>query len=255
MDLQLPTEGLERYKSASQRTRVSSEAWGETNLFCVNCDSPELTRTRTNTPAIDFTCPSCDAFFQLKSQGRKLGGSLSDGAYSKMSEAIKADKTPNLFAMHYEPESWTVRNLILVPRFSYSLSVIKKRNPLRPEAERHDWVGCTILLGEIPQEAKIPIITDGVASTASDARKRYRKLRKLGRLTVEARGWTLDVLRAIHTLGKTEFSLQEVYALQENLARLHPTNRNIQPKIRQQLQVLRDMGLVKFLAPGSYRLR
>jgi type II restriction enzyme len=56
-------------------------------------------------------------------------------------------------------------------------------------------------------------------------------------------------------LGKTEFSLQEVYTLEENLARLHPANRNIQPKIRQQLQVLRDMGLVKFTAPGSYRLR
>jgi type II restriction enzyme len=72
---------------------------------------------------------------------------------------------------------------------------------------------------------------------------------------VQARGWTLDVLRAIHALGKTEFSLQEVYALEDNLARLHPANRNIQPKIRQQLQVLRDMGLVNFLAPGSYRLR
>jgi hypothetical protein len=29
----------------------------------------------------------------------------------------------------------------------------------------------------------------------------------------------------------------------------------IQPKIRQQLQVLRDTGVVKFLGPGSYRLR
>ncbi|PYT42175.1 MAG: hypothetical protein DMG45_10405 [Acidobacteria bacterium] len=125
-------------------------------------------------PAIDFTYPSCDALFQLKSQGRKLGSSLSDGAYSKMSEAIEADRTPNLFALHYEPETWRVRNLILVLRFSYSLSVIKKRNPLRPKAERHDWVGCTILLGEILQEAKILIISDGVASPAADVRKRYR---------------------------------------------------------------------------------
>ena len=31
-------------------------------------------------------------------------------------------------------------------------------------------------------------------------------------------------------------------------------NRNIQPKIRQQLQVLRDLGLLEFLGVGEYRL-
>ena len=172
-----------------------------------------------------------------------------------MSEAILADETPNLLAMHYEPEEWKVHNLILVPRFSYSLSVIKKRNPLSARAERHDWVGCTILLGEIPGEAKIPIISNGEESPAADVRKRYRRLKKLARLSVEARGWTLDVLRAIHTLGKKEFSLKEVYSLEESLARLHPANRHVQPKIRQQLQVLRRMRILEFLGGGDYRLR
>lgn len=251
----MPTAGLDQYKSARQRIRVSSEAWGESNLFCVNCDSPALVRTRTNTPAIDFTCPRCDAFFQLKSHGRKLGPSIPDGAYSKMSEAIAEDRTPNLLALHYEPEEWRVHNLILVPQFSYSLSVIKKRNPLRPHAKRHDWVGCTILLGEIPQEAKIPIISDSKIASTNDVRKRYRRLKKLGSLSVEARGWTLDVLHAIHTLGKKEFSLREdVYALEADLTRLHPRNRHVQQKIRQQLQLLRDMGIVEFLSRGQYRL-
>jgi len=41
----------------------------------------------------------------------------------------------------------------------------------------------------------------------------------------------------------------------------HPTYGNLQvdahvrDKIRQQLQVLRDLNLLEFLAPGSYRLR
>jgi type II restriction enzyme len=253
--LRLPTAGLDLYKSASQRVRVSSEAWGESNLFCVNCDSPELARTRTNTPTVDFKCPNCEAFFQLKSQGRKLGGCLTDGAYSKMSEAILADETPNLFAMHYEPEQWEVRNLILVPRFSYSLSVIKKRNPLRRHAKRHDWVGCTIVLGEIPPEAKIPIISNGEVASATQVRKTYRHLKKLGGLSVQARGWTLDVLRAVHTLGKKKFSLSEIYALEEALARLHPDNRHVRPKIRQQLQILRKLGLLAFTRRGEYRLR
>ena len=32
------------------------------------------------------------------------------------------------------------------------------------------------------------------------------------------------------------------------------TNRHVRPKIRQQLQVLRDLGLLDFLGGGSYRL-
>jgi hypothetical protein len=40
-----------------------------------------------------------------------------------------------------------------------------------------------------------------------------------------------------------------------SLAKRHPQNRHVQPKIRQQLQELRDMGLVEFPGGGDYRLR
>ena len=33
-----------------------------------------------------------------------------------------------------------------------------------------------------------------------------------------------------------------------------PNNAHVRDKIRQRLQVLRDLGLLEFLAPGSYRL-
>ena len=55
-------------------------------------------------------------------------------------------------------------------------------------------------------------------------------------------------------LHKT-FTLDDVYAHEDELAALHPGNRHVRDKIRQQLQVLRDMGLLQFLSPGSYRLR
>ncbi len=172
-----------------------------------------------------------------------------------MQEAIETDNTPNLLALHYEPQRWSVRDLILVPRFSYTLSVIKKRKPLSPAADRHGWIGCSIMLGDIPPEAKIPVITNGSIQAPEEVRRKYGKLRKLGKMTVEARGWTLDVLKAIHLLGKNEFSLHDVYEFENELFRLHPANRHIQPKIRQQLQILRDLGFLKFLGAGSYRLR
>ena len=36
-------------------------------------------------------------------------------------------------------------------------------------------------------------------------------------------------------------------------AREYPRNQNVRPKLRQQLQILRDLGLVEFLGKGFYR--
>jgi len=33
----------------------------------------------------------------------------------------------------------------------------------------------------------------------------------------------------------------------------HPQNQNVKPKIRQQLQILRDRGFIEFLGNGYYR--
>jgi type II restriction enzyme len=87
-----------------------------------------------------------------------------------------------------------------------------------------------------------------------EVRRKYHRLVPLAALDMERRGWTLDVLNTLRSLSKQEFSLAEVYAFDTQLSRLHPRNRHIRPKIRQQLQVLRDMGLVEFLGGGRYRL-
>jgi type II restriction enzyme len=59
----------------------------------------------------------------------------------------------------------------------------------------------------------------------------------------------------LQSLGKLAFPLADVYAHADALSKLHPTNAHIRDKIRQQLQVLRDLGLLEFLGGGSYRLR
>ena len=62
------------------------------------------------------------------------------------------------------------------------------------------------------------------------------------------------MLNVVRSVGKEEFSLGEVYAFAGELARLHPRNHRIEPKIRQQLQRLRDLGFLEFLGRGMYRL-
>jgi type II restriction enzyme len=255
VDLNLPAEGLERYKSSSQRARIGTEAWGVINFFCPSCQSPRLEIAPRNTAALDYLCPGCRSTFQLKSQSKPFGSKILDAAYSEMRRAILEDRTPNLFVLHYDLALWAVRTVILVPHFAFTLSTVERRKPLSPTARRAGWVGCNILLEKIPTDARIPIIEAGRVRSPSEVRLAYRRLRPLEELKVDKRGWTLDVLNVVRNLNKPDFSLSEVYAHAGALAKIHPKNAHIRDKIRQQLQVLRDLGLLEFLGAGSYRLR
>jgi type II restriction enzyme len=85
-------------------------------------------------------------------------------------------------------------------------------------------------------------------------RRQFERIRPLAKLGASERGWTLDVLNVVRELRRKEFSLDEVYSKEQGLVALHPANRHVRDKIRQQLQVLRDKGLLEFLGGGKYRL-
>ena len=250
----MPGVLAESYKSPAQQARVVTESWGEENLFCPGCDSDRLTRSAPNREAIDYACPQCQELFQLKSRSTPIAGKIVDAAYDSMRRAIMSGQTPNLFALHYDKTQWGVLNLLVVPRFAYSLSAIEKRKPLAATARRANWVGCNILLSNIPPDARIAVVKGGVATDARVVRRQFARLRPLERINQDARGWTLDVLNVVRGLNKHEFWLEEVYAFAGRLQSLHPDNRHVPDKIRQQLQVLRDLGLVEFLGRGRYRI-
>jgi len=254
MDLRMPSEGLEHYKSASQRARVSSEAWATRELYCPCCTSNHLDPLARNTPVFDFRCSSCDSGFQLKSGASAFRHSLTDGAYSQMRSAIAKGAAPNLFLLHYQPDALAVSTLTFIPDFAFTLSALERRAPLAATARRAGWVGCNILLDRIPADARIFLIRDKKATLPQNVRKAYKRLKPLASLKAEKRGWTLDVLNVVRSLNKSEFTLSEAYAFDVSLAALHPNNAHIRAKIRQQLQVLRDLGLLNFLGDGCYRL-
>lgn len=255
MYLALPNEHFHKYKSASQRVRVATESWGLKNLYCPSCASDQLDCTPNNTPAVDYLCCRCNLPFQMKSQSRPPLYRIVDAAYGAMKKAIETSKTPNLFIVHYDPQEWCVRNVILIPHFAFSMSAIQARKPLSASARRAGWVGCNILLDRIPADAKIVVVADGSPTSTSEVRARYSRLRPLQGLDSRARGWTLDVLSVVRELNRTVFSLEDVYAFEDSLSRMHPYNRHVREKIRQQLQVLRGLGLLEFLNRGEYKLR
>src|SRR6267154_6063129 len=158
MNLSLPTINHKKYPSASPRARVGTESWGSSNFFCSSCESPRLEQASRNTAAIDFVCPKCNSTFQLKSQSKPFGTRIVDAAYSEMKRAILEDRTPNLFVLHYDLAAWAVRTVVLIPKFAFALSAIERRNPLASTARRAGWVGCNILLSQIPPDARIPVV-------------------------------------------------------------------------------------------------
>lgn len=62
----------------------------------------------------------------------------------------------------------------------------------------------------------------------------------------------LDILRRYFVIGK-EFTLGNVMSHAPELAAKHPNNQNIDAKICQLLQFLRDDGVIEFLERGHYR--
>lgn len=66
-------------------------------------------------------------------------------------------------------------------------------------------------------------------------------------------GWQKYLFEILLKINKQDFSLREVYSFKSELELKYPLNHNIEAKIRQTLQLLRDEGLVKFVFDGQYR--
>lgn len=255
MELCFDIDIAKNYKSLSQIARVLTENWAAKNLFCTSCNQARLQAARDNTKVVDFICAECSETYQLKSQSKSLGDKILDSAYEPMIDSIKKNKTPNLLVLHYNSQNYCAENLLIVPRYFLTLSCIEARKPLSENARRAGWVGCNIVLKEIPVDGKIPIIKERKIISPEEVRQNFDKFRFLLNKKYDVRGWTADVLKVIRELGKTEFALDEVYVYDEQLQKLHPENKHIRPKIRQQLQILRDKGILEFKGQGKYQFK
>jgi type II restriction enzyme len=156
--------------------------------------------------------------------------------------------------IRYNREGWTVTNLMLIPHFAFPPSAIECRRPLSTSARRAGWVGCFIVLTRIPADARIVVVRGGEPVPAQVVRAQYQRLLPLKQIAAPKRGWTLDVLNALRSLGKPEFTNAEIYARADALRAQHPENQHVTDKVRQQLQILRDTGFLTHTNRGSWRL-
>jgi hypothetical protein len=184
-------------------------------------------------------------------------------AAKSFSQPTRANPAPNSTLRRAQAaaqgtQGWVeekVRNLFIVPKHFFVREIIEERKPLAATARRAGWTGSKILLSRVPESGKIHIVQNGLVRTKELVLAEWQKTLFLRNESPETRGWLLDVMKCVESLGKRDFTLDEVYAFQRHLGDLYPGNQNVKPKIRQQLQFLRDRGFIDFVSRGNYRLR
>lgn len=241
------------YHSGSQIARVLTETWVTDNMFCPRCGYTHIKHFENNRPVADFYCPSCYAEYELKSKKGTIEHKVNDGAYETMIERIISNNNPDFFFMNYCGKSLTVKDFIVVPKYFFVPDIIEKREPLADTARRAGWVGCNILLDKIPMQGRISIIKNGFCQDISSVVTKLNKTKALITNDIQSRGWLFDILNCVNKIKKAEFCLNDLYKFEDVLFQKHPENHNIQAKIRQQLQILRDKNIIIFLGKGRYK--
>lgn len=255
MQTALNTQIAQLYKSNSQKIRILTENWVDTEIFCPNCGC-DISPYENNRPVADFYCENCKEEYELKSKKDDIGLKIIDGAYKAMIKRLQSQNNPNFFFLNYDLDDYEIINFAVIPKHFFVPGIIEKRKPLSENARRAGWIGCNILLNNIPKSGKIFYIKNKQEELKENILKNWQKtlfLRETKKS--ELRGWILDVMNCIDKLNKYEFTLQEIYDFEKTLSEKHPENKHIKDKIRQQLQFLRDKGYLDFVSSGKYRLR
>ena len=215
-------------------------------VYCPNCGSPKINPFPNNSPVADFFCAACKEEYELKSQKSFFRSKVLDGSFRTKCDRLAANNNPNLFLLNYDLKQLSVTNFFVVPKHFFVREIIEERKPLAPTARRAGWIGSNILLSEIPQSGKIFIVRSGQLEPKESVLSKWQRTLFLRDQGQEGRGWLIEVMKCVEAMGKREFQIDDIYAFESRLSGLYPSNQNVRPKIRQQLQFLKGSRLSRF---------
>jgi len=252
MNIALNTNLAEGYRSNSQIARILTENWVLNNSYCPSCGNISLQEFGNNKPVADFYCEKCKEEFELKSKSGKMSNTITDGAYSTMIERINSDNNPNFFFLTYTKQ-WTINDFLIIPKQFFTPEIIIQRPPLSNTARRAGWVGCNIDISKVTELGKVFLVKNTQIIDSKIVNESFNKTLFLRTKSKETKGWILDIMNCIDAIHKESFSLDEIYKFEKKLKEKYPNNNFIKDKIRQQLQILRDKGIVEFIGRGKYK--
>lgn len=222
------------------------------NSYCPSCGEIPLIEFQNNRPVADFYCKKCSEEFELKSKNGKISNTITDGAYSTMIERINSENNPNFFLLAYT-KNWTVNDFLIIPKQFFTPEIIIKRQPLAETARRAGWIGCNINVSRVADAGKIFLVKNSQIINQNIVTETFNKTLFLRTKTKDTKGWILDVMNCIDLIKSETFVIDEIYKFEQKLKLKYPNNNFIKDKIRQQLQILRDKGLIQFIGRGKYK--
>lgn len=211
---------------------------------------------KNNTHVKDFSCESCKEEYQLKSSKDSQGKKIKGAQYHKLFESIKKRIHPSFIVLRYKLTPGgrkLITEIFAIHKRYIKPEMIICRNPLGPGTRREGWIGCIVDIRNVPESAVVWIYHDGNSFLKEDILKAWMKSaipKSHKQKTMSS--WTKDVYEHILRLPNNVFFLKDVYRFEEMLQIKHPENMHVRDKIRQQLQVLRDVGLLYFHGHGKY---
>lgn len=171
-----------------------------------------------------------------------------------MRERIVASNNPNFLFMNYSLKSMGVIDLFIVPKHFFVPTFFSRESPLLKLHDVRDGSAATSFSIKSPNLERYFTFEKVNSPTKRPFWLSGKKL-FLRNQSIEAKGWLLEVMKCVDMIGKPEFDLEDVYRFEQRLSTIFPNNQNVKPKIRQQLQYLRDKGYLEFVSRGNYRLR
>lgn len=253
MDLYLNKELAAKYRSKSQIARVLTEAWISDNMYCPRCGNDRIEHFPNNKKVADFFCPKCGSEYELKSKSGSMGRKIANGAYDTFVQRITSNTSPDFLILNYSTEKLCIKNLRFIPKHFFVPNIVEKRKPLPNTARRAGWIGCNIYFDKIPKQGQIGIICNRIPIAKDDVIAQVQDMSFFDTDNIGTRSWIVDILYCINKIPKTIFSLEDVYQFESWLASQYPANHNIRPKVRQQLQILRDNNIIEFLGNRLYK--
>ncbi len=253
MNLNFKKSLAKNYTNNSQKIRAMSEPWTEENIFCPNCGGI-LSGQKNNEKVSDFLCKNCLEKFEQKASKNKFKWKTIAGEYNTYVEKLKEKNKPNFFFLHYIDIKYIVEDFFVVPKYFFIPEIIEKRS--KGLKNRPNYYMCNILFSKIPNSWKIYYIENWKEIPKERVLEKWQKTAFLKDIKKDnLKGWILDIMNCIESLNKEKFTLKEIYAFEKDLKILHPENKNIKAKIRQQLQFLRDKWYLEFLEKrGNYKI-
>src|SRR5438105_3381344 len=196
-------------RSPSQAVRILTEKWVDSWVYCPNCGSA-IEKFPNNSPVADFFCGRCAEQFELKSQRKNFGSKAVDGAFKSMCARLACETNPNLMLLNYDAGRVGVTNFFIVPKQFFVREIIERRKPLAITARRAGWVGCNILLSQIPTAGKVYLIRNGSLVPKQVVLSTWKSTLFLRDRSSEARGWLIEVMKRLDRFGTQDFGIGDV---------------------------------------------